>query len=73
MPSERLLYEFPSGNREPRKPTPSLPKIGDRMTRFGREFEVIEVYDRGDVVVVTLLHTTHDGNRADRGEDDTAA
>jgi hypothetical protein len=61
MPSERLLYEFPDGNRQTRQPAP-VPKAGDRFTRFGREFVVIEVYDRGDVMVVTLVHTADTGN-----------
>lgn len=62
MPSERTVYEFPDGKRETHQPA-KLPEVGDRFRRFGREWEVIEVYDRGDVMIVTLLHTAHDGDR----------
>jgi hypothetical protein len=56
MPSERLLYEFLDGNRQTRQPKPPVTKVGDRTNRFGKEFFVTDVSDRGDVVVVTLVH-----------------
>lgn len=62
MPSERLMYLFPDGNREHRHPV-EMPKVGDRMTRRGRHWVVISIHDRGDVTIVTLHRASKDGNQ----------
>ena len=62
MPSKRLMYRFPDGNREMRQPA-DVPEIGDRLTRRGREWVVIAVREEGDITIVTLHRTSVDGNR----------
>ena len=62
MPSKRLMYRFPDGNREMRQPA-SVPEVGDRLTRRGREWVVIALHEQGDITIVSLHRTSTDGNR----------
>ena len=60
MPSERLSFEFPDGDRERRQPG-AVPRLEDKVIRRARVWTVGEVHDRGDVSIVTV-------QRADRKE-----
>ncbi len=64
MPSQRVMYRFSDGGRELRQPA-TVPELGERLKRRGKEWAVIGVHERGDITIVTLQRTSTDGNRAD--------
>ena len=64
MPSKRVIYRFANGDREMREP-PSIPEIGDRFKRLGKEWVVTALREQGDITVVTLHRTSPERGQAE--------